>query len=311
MKYLEFVFTPQPAQEAVYDVLSMLLAEIGFESFVQTAELDRPCVAQENNFPETPVFAPIEDEGQFKAYIQEQLFDEAALQALLSDFPIPDVHVAYQQRQVEDKNWNEEWEKNYFQPLVVAVDEEQSCVVHSTFHSQVPSARYKIVINPQMSFGTGHHQTTSQMLTRLLEDEVAGKTVLDMGCGTSILAILASKRGAKSCVAVDYDEWCVRNSAENIALNDLHNIEVLHGDAGVLAAFTDHFDLILANINRNIILEDLPTYVRTMKKGAQIYMSGFYTEDVALLCQAAEKEQLLLIDQKSLDNWACLKFEKQ
>ena len=160
-----------------------------------------------------------------------------------------------------------------------------------------------------MSFGTGHHQTTAQMIGRLLDDDVEGLQVLDMGCGTSILAILARMRGAARCVAIDYDEWCVKNSMENIALNQLDGIEVIHGDASALKPFPQTFDLVIANINRNILLADLASYVAAMKPGATILMSGFYREDVAPLRSHAESLGLCFIDERHLDHWACIKMQ--
>ena len=183
-------------------------------------------------------------------------------------------------------------------------------MVSSTFHTDVPAAPYAIKINPQMSFGTGHHQTTAQMLERLLDDEVRGLEVLDMGCGTGILAILASLRGAKHCVAVDFDEWCVRNTRDNLALNPVGEIEVVHGDATALDHRAESFDLVIANINRNILLADLPRYVAAMRSGAHIYMSGFYTADVAALRERAEALGLTFVDERSREDWACLKFRK-
>ena len=252
MKYLEFTFTLTPQSEAAEDVLSALLAEIGFESFVRTASLDLPRVGSVDNFPEAPIFAEEAETGLFQAYIQTQLYDEDALASLIEYFPLPDVQITYQMVEAEDKDWNEEWEKNYFQPIVIA----DRCVISSTFHKDVPTAEYAIKINPQMSFGTGHHATTSQMVGRILDDDMEGKEVLDMGCGTSILAILARMRGAKHCVAIDIDEWCVKNSLENMALNDVDGIDVLLGDANTLAE-CGPFDLVIANINRNILLADM------------------------------------------------------
>ena len=172
----------------------------------------------------------------------------------------------------------------------------------------MPEADYNVRINPQMSFGTGHHQTTAQMIGRLLDDDIRDLEVLDMGCGTSILAILARQRGARHCVAIDYDEWCVKNSLENIALNRLDGIDVIHGDASALEPFPRHFDLVIANINRNILLADLAAYTVAMKPGALIYMSGFYLEDVGRLQQHAETLGLEAVDIRSLDNWACMKM---
>ena len=160
-----------------------------------------------------------------------------------------------------------------------------------------------------MSFGTGHHATTAQMIGRLLADDVSGKEVLDMGCGTSILAILARMRGAKHCVAIDVDEWCVRNSLENIALNSVDGIDVCLGDASLLPQ-KGPFDLVIANINRNILLSDMASYVARMRTGAYIYMSGFYVADVPRLRAEAAACGLLFVDMHALDEWACLKFRK-
>ena len=148
--------------------------------------------------------------------------DEETIKNALADFPLPDTQITYSYVEAEDKNWNEEWEKNFFQPIVIG----DRCVIHSTFHTDVPKAEYDIVINPQMAFGTGHHETTSLIIGELLDSELQGKSLLDMGCGTSILAILARMRGAAPCTAIDIDEWCVRNSIENIELNQVTDITV-------------------------------------------------------------------------------------
>ena len=258
-----------------------------------------------DNFPEAPIFAEEAETGLFQAYIQTQLYDEDALASLIEYFPLPDVQITYQMVEAEDKDWNEEWEKNYFQPIVIA----DRCVISSTFHKDVPTAEYAIKINPQMSFGTGHHATTSQMVGRILDDDMEGKEVLDMGCGTSILAILARMRGAKHCVAIDIDEWCVKNSLENMALNNADGIDVLLGDANTLAEHGP-FDLVIANINRNILLADMHHYVARMNAGAFIFMSGFYDEDVPKLVAHAETLGLTLVDVRSQDGWACIKMQK-
>ncbi len=281
MKYLEFKFTTSPYSEDIHDLLAGVLAEVGFDSFV-----------------------PAENEpSKLLAYIKAAGYDEESLNTALQNFPLPEVKLDFEFCEAEDKDWNEEWEKNYFQPLVV----DGRCVVSSTFHKDVPQAEYAITIDPRMSFGTGHHATTSQMISELLDCELAGKTVLDMGCGTSILAILASMRGAKKCTAIDNDEWCVSNSLENIELNHISNIEVLLGDASTLSD-KGPFDVVIANINRNILLADMRYYVERMLPGASLFMSGFYVEDIPAIREEAERLGLTFSHARDLNRWACVKF---
>ena len=306
MKYYEFTFSTNPRSEAIEDVLADVLAGAGFESFVRTGELDLRSVPGSDN-PEAPEFAAAaEEEQQFKAYIQVKEYDAETLREAVENFPLPGVSISYEKREAEDKDWNEVWEQNYFQPLVVGT----RCVVAGTFHKDVPEADYRITINPQMSFGTGHHATTYQMLERLLDEPLAGKRVLDMGCGTGILAILARMRGASECVAIDVDEWCVKNTEENIALNSVDNIRVVLGDASALAA-EKPFDVIIANINRNILLQDLPRYAERLAPGGIVLMSGFYEKDVPLLREAAERLGLAFEDGRERDGWACIKCRRQ
>lgn len=278
MKYFEVTFTAQPCNEIITDVLSALTAEIGFESFVEC-------------------------EGGLQAYIQQALFDEEALKAVLADFPIPDTEISYIINEPEDKNWNEEWEKNFFQPIVI----ENRCVIHSTFHKDYPEAEYDIVINPQMAFGTGHHETTSSILGELLDADLKGKSVLDMGCGTSILAILASMRGANPVTAIDIDDWCVNNSRDNIKLNHIENITVELGDASLLANHPP-FDVIIANINRNILLNDMAAYAGCMHSGSEIYMSGFYVQDIQAIREKGESLGMEFIHHREKNNWAAVKL---
>ena len=306
MQYLEFTFYLRPESEAAQDVLADVLAGAGFDSFVRTDALEWTRLPGSEN-PEAPDFEAVEsDESLFKAYIPAHAYDEETLKAALAAFPLPGVEIRYDLQPAADRDWNEEWEKNYFRPLVI----DDRCVVAGTFHRDVPAARYTITIDPHMSFGTGHHATTSQMLRRILDDDMQDKEVLDMGCGTSILAILARMRGARHCVAIDNDEWCVRNSLENIALNHLDGIDVYLGDA---ASLTDKgpFDLVIANINRNILLSDLPAYVERMRPAASLYMSGFYAEDVEKIRLRAEECGLQMTDVSTMDGWACVKCEKK
>ena len=278
MKYFEVTFTTSPCNETVNDVVSALAGEIGFESFVEW-------------------------ENGVQAYIQQNLFDEEALKSMVADFPLPDTTVEYTIAEAEDKDWNEEWEKNFFQPIVIG----DRCCIHSTFHKDTPQTEYEILINPQMAFGTGHHETTSSIISELLEADLQGKSVLDMGCGTSILAILASMRGADPITAIDIDDWCVNNSRDNIALNGIENITVEWGDANLLKG-REPFDVIIANINRNILLADMAQYAACMHSGSELFMSGFYVEDIPVIQEKAESLGMEFIHHREKNNWAAVKF---
>ena len=278
MKYFEVTFTTQPCNEMVNDIVSALAGEIGFESFVEW------------------------EEG-VQAYIQQSLFDKEALAEMVTNFPLPDTQISYSIQEAEDKDWNEEWEKNFFQPIVIG----DRCCIHSTFHQDTPQTEYEILINPQMAFGTGHHETTSSIICELLDADLKDKTVLDMGCGTSILAILASMRGAKSLTAIDIDDWCVNNSRDNIALNNIQNITVELGDANLLKD-SEPFDVIIANINRNILLADMAQYVACMHQGSELYMSGFYVQDIPVIREKAESLGLTFVHHREKNNWVAVKF---
>ena len=278
MKYFEVTFTTSPCNETVNDVVSALAGDIGFESFVEW-------------------------ENGVQAYVQQSLFDEEALKAMVTEFPLPDTTISYEIKEAEDKDWNEEWEKNFFQPIVIG----DRCCIHSTFHKDTPQTKYEILINPQMAFGTGHHETTSSIIRELLDADLKGKSVLDMGCGTSILAILASMRGADPVTAIDIDDWCVNNSRDNITLNNIHNIKVELGDANLLKG-KEPFDVIIANINRNILLADMPQYAACMHPGSELYMSGFYVQDIPAIREKAENLGMEFIHHREKNNWAAVKF---
>ena len=280
MKYLEVTFRTQPCNETVNDVLSALCGDIGFESFVEAKE-------------------------GVKAYIQETLYSEEKLKYVIAAFPIKNTAISYEVTPQKDKDWNEEWEKNFFQPIIIG----DRCVIHSTFHKDVPQAEYDILINPQMAFGTGHHETTSLILSELLDADLQGKSLLDMGCGTSILAILASMRGADPITAIDIDDWCVSNSKDNIKLNHISNISVELGDASSLKGRS--FDIIIANINRNILLNDMAQYVACMHQGSEIYMSGFYVKDIPFIRAEGERLGLRFVHYKEKHNWTAVKFAKE
>ena len=280
MKYFEVNFIAQPCNETITDVLAALTAEIGFESFVP-------------------------DEKGMQAYIQQSLFDEEALKEVIRNFPMEDVSLSYTITEPEDKDWNEEWEKNFFQPIVIG----DRCVIHSTFHKDYPQAEYDIVINPQMAFGTGHHETTSSILGELLDADLKGKSVLDMGCGTGILSILAAKTGAREITGIDIDEWAYNNAMENIRANGLNNITIKIGDARLLEAEAP-FDVILANINRNILLEDMPHYVARLLPQGLLIMSGFYLQDLPLIQERAAQSGLTFMTYREDKNWVAASFYK-
>lgn len=277
MKYLQFNFRTSPCTEVTNDVLSATLADVGFESFM-------------------------EQPGGIAAYIQKDLYNEHALRQALDNFPLPDARIDYDFLEAEDRDWNEEWERNFFQPIIIG----NRCVVHSTFHHDVPQAEYDITIDPQMAFGTGHHETTGLIINELLDTDLAGRDVLDMGCGTSILAILARMRGAARCTAIDIDDWCVRNSLENIRLNRLDGIDVSQGDASSLAD-KGPFDVIIANINRNILLNDMQSYAARMKHGALLLMSGFYVDDIPLIEAEARRLGLQPGGHREQNRWAMVR----
>ena len=283
MKYLVATFEITVAADLMQtcrDLLADAAAEAGFESFED------------------------QDSG-LEAYVQKELFDKEALNEAIADFPIADARITYQVREAEDKDWNEEWERNFYDPLVV----DDRCVVHCTFHKDIPSAEYDIVIDPRMSFGTGHHATTRGMMRYLLEMDIRDKRVLDMGCGTGILAILARMRGAADVLAIDNDEWCVSNSIENLKLNHVEGITVELGDATTLKG-RGSFELIIANINRNILLQDMACYAENLAVGGDLLLSGFYVEDIPVINATAASLGLRLEGARQENNWAALHYTK-
>lgn len=278
--YTKVKFTVTPNEEIATDVLAALLAEVGFESFVP------------------------EEEGM-SAYVPQALYNEESIAAVVAEFPIEGFTITYESEFIEGEDWNAQWEKNYFQPIVLGED----CVIHSTFHTNVPKARYDILIDPKMAFGTGYHQTTCHMLRAILASDMTGKSVLDMGCGTALLAILARKHGATDVVAIDIDEFAYENAKENIVLNGTPDIEVRLGGAEAIKE-SDSFDFVIANINRNILLMDMVNYVRCMHSGSQIFISGFYIDDMEVLKEEAARHGLRYLDYAENDRWAMMRFIK-
>lgn len=279
--YTKVKFTVTPNEEVATDVLAALLAEVGFESFVP-------------------------EEGGMSAYVPQALHNEESIAAVVAEFPIEGFTITYESEFIEGEDWNAQWEKNYFQPIVLGED----CVIHSTFHTDVPKARYDILIDPKMAFGTGYHQTTCHMLRAILASDMEGKSILDMGCGTALLAILARKHGATDVVAIDIDEFAYENAKENIVLNGTPDIEVRLGGAEAIKE-SDSFDFVIANINRNILLMDMVNYVRCMHSGSQIFISGFYTEDMEVLKEEASRHGLRYLDYAENDRWAMMRFVKE
>ena len=278
MQYLELKLAIQPNDDYIVDLLASFLGEIGFESFE-------------------------EDIDGMLAFIRKDMFDEDALVHLISNFPYTS-DIQYSIANVDEVNWNEEWEKHYFEPIVIG----NQCVIHSSFHTDIPSAEYDIVIDPKMSFGTGHHETTSMMIEEILEADLKGKSVLDMGCGTAVLGILAAKRGASPVLAIDIDPWCTENSKENIQNNRVEWIQVVLGGAEQLENVK--VDVIFANINRNILLEDIKKYSACLGEGGVLYMSGFYTSDIPVLMEEANRYGLQLKASREKNNWAAIKTVK-
>lgn len=274
MVYLEFTFTVSPLQPGT-EILIAELGFAGFESFVET------------------------DEGVL-AYIQRQDWQVDLLEKI-EILRSPEFNISYAKRLIAQQNWNEEWEKN-FQPIVV----DEKCAVRAPFHAAF-DLPYEIVIEPKMSFGTGHHETTFMMLQWLMEIDCTDKNVLDMGCGTAVLAIMAKLKGASSVLAIDIDQWCVENSLENISRNDCDSIEVQLGDASILPN-EPIFDLIIANINRNILLRDMQAYLKALKNGGTLLLSGFYQEDLSVIKEVCTDLNMQFVDNKVKNNWVAAKF---
>jgi ribosomal protein L11 methyltransferase len=273
--YISYTFVLSPIEPA----REILIAELGmanFESFVET------------------------DNG-FIAYIQEDVWHEAILDDIYL-LKSEDFDIEYTKENIAQTNWNSEWEKN-FDPIFV----NNKVSIRAPFHKK-PEAEYDIIIEPKMSFGTGHHETTHLMVQHLLELDLVNKEVLDMGCGTSILAILSEMRGAKAIDAIDIDNWCYVNSLENTARNNCKNITVYEGDASLL--INKKYDLIIANINRNILLNDIETYTNCLDNGGVLLLSGFYEEDIPLIDAAASKNGLKLQEYKNRNNWVAVKYLK-
>lgn len=269
-----------PCNEDITDLAAAFLADAGFESFEP-------------------------DESGLTAYIRVTDAPEQIAREALADFPIP-TQFTITSEFIKGEDWNSEWEKNYFKPIVIG----SKVAVHSTFHTDVPEAEYDIVIDPKMAFGTGHHDTTSQMMRLILDLPLEGKSVTDVGTGTGILAILAKKRGAGAVTGIEIDQPAYENAIEHAALNNV-DLRLIHGDASSLEEL-DAADYLFANINRNIILEDIDKYAKALKPGGDMLLSGFYEQDVNMLEQEAAKYGLKEESRLVSDaGWTALRMKKK
>lgn len=279
MDYYKITITITPFEEWLRDVLASQLAETGFDSFVE-----------------------IED--GLEAFVAVPNFSDIDLNLVLKEFQ-EGFSFSVEKELIKSRNWNEEWEKNYFEPLVI----KDECVIRAPFHTEFPKAKHEIVIEPNMAFGTGNHETTSMMVESILEMNMENKTVLDMGCGTGILGILSSMKGAASVLAIDIDEWSFKGATENAVQNKITNMTVKMGDASLLGI--EQFDVILANIHKNVLINDMPAYEKVLLSGGLLVMSGFYTEDLTIIKSTAQELGLSFKGFKEKNKWVLGAFVKQ
>lgn len=278
--YIELNCFLTPFNEEISDIIISELCDIDFESFDTQSEY-------------------------IKAYIPENKFNMTKIEnnEIINNLK-KDYDIKFSIQKIENKDWNAEWEAN-FQPIVI----KDIVCIRGSFHPKNDNCKYDVVINPKMSFGTGHHSTTALMLEHISETVKEGNKVLDMGCGTSLLGIFASMIGAKEVTGIDIDEWAYNNSLENLELNNISNLKVLLGDAERLKEL-ETFNVVLANINRNILINDMHYYIDHLEKGGNLIMSGFYTQDLKMIRNKAEELGLEYINHKEDNNWVAVKFKK-
>lgn len=288
MKYYVANFDIECAEELLQparELLSAAACEAGFEAFEDT------------------------DNG-IAGYVQRQLYDKEALDAAIADYMPEGTKVTYNIEEVPDQDWNQDWEDQGFEPIGVS----DHLVIYDAKHTDMPmfagdDGVMRIFIEARNAFGTGTHQTTRMILRRLLGMDLTGKSVLDCGCGTGILGIVALRLGANRVLGYDIDEWSSENAKHNAALNGVDNLDVLLGDASVLDGVKEEFDVVIANINRNILLNDMTAFRSHLKTGGRLILSGFYETDVPMLEQAAQSNGLTIIDVVTDGEWACAMFE--
>jgi ribosomal protein L11 methyltransferase len=278
MNYIEVDFKITPNTSEYREIIAAMLGQIEFESFSDTKQ-------------------------GIKAYIPENLFDENKMIDILSTImPLFD-DFSFSYSKIEQQNWNEKWEKN-FDPIIINKD----CRIRAPFHSADKNYKFEIIIEPKMSFGTGHHDTTALMMLLMYNIDFTNKNVLDMGCGTGVLGIFASIKNANKITAIDIDEWACENTIENADKNNVSNITVKQGDISLLN--NEKFDIILANINRNILINDMNKYIASLKKEGSILFSGFYTQDLSVIKEKAEQSGLTEALYIEKNNWIAVKFIK-
>ena len=280
-EYIEVTMVITPFSEENAEIVTAEISELPFESFSTEGDL-------------------------LKCYIQKELYDPQALKVVMSGLDYPNFSVEYSAKLMPAVNWNAIWESQ-FTPIVV----DGKCTIKASFHEGLKKTRFNITIDPKMAFGTGHHQTTFMMCRALLQNEeaVRGKIVMDMGCGTAILAILAAKMKAAQVYGIDIDAIAAISAYDNARLNRVGTrIETYCGDASLLQR--NSYDVFLANINRNILLQDIPTYAACIRKGGLLFVSGFYLEDMPMIVGMATSVGLNYVSHDSVDNWCCIKFSK-
>lgn len=289
MKYYETKFTFSPYSDDAADLLAALIADAGFESF--------------NN-----------DGEKLLAYVQTTLYDESMLNDIISTFPLSDVKINFTVSEVEDQDWNTTWEQQGFDPIIIG----KECIIYDANHPESIDGMVTdgeqpmlVAIEARQAFGTGTHQTTQMIVERLLHSNLGGKRLLDCGCGTGILSIVASKCGALDVVGYDIDEWSVRNTQHNAELNDVDNITVYEGDSSVLSHVSGLFDVVVANINRNILLGDMSRFVDVMLPHAHLILSGFYEDDADILVNKAHEFNLTEIYREITDSWTMLELVRK
>ena len=297
MKYFEVTFTLSPYSSDACDVLAALAGEAGFETFMET-------------------------ENGLTGYVQQTLFDEPALKEALEDFPFEGVSISYDVQEAEDKDWNEQWEQEGFEPIEVRskMDDGRGIVIHDGRHlpENISDQDIALEIDAKLAFGTGTHETTRMICATLQELFTIHSSlftpvkVLDCGTGTGILAISALKLGAKEAIGYDIDEWSVDNARHNAVINRVDDrFQSLLGDVNILKEVDGTFDLVMANINRNILLADMPMMHAKMAPGARLILSGFYTADIPMLTEKAQRLGMTLMAQKDDNDWACLVFQNK